>query len=88
MSFFKLNNQINFISGRFKFFEARNEYHPLDYKFYKTRIVNLTEEYNCIQSSSSTSFFRSSYIAGKKFPEGILCGEDTRFVNELLLKIQ
>ena len=86
LSFFKLNNQINFISGRLKFFEARNEYHPLDYKFYKTRIVNLTEEYNCIQSSSSTSFFRSSYIAGKKFPEGILCGEDTRFVNELLLK--
>ena len=85
-SFFQLNNQINFISGRLKFFEARNDYHPLDYKFYKTRIVNLTEEYNCIQSSSSTSFFRSSYIVGKKFPEGILSGEDTRFVNELLLK--
>lgn len=86
LSFFKLHNQINLISGRLKFFEARNDYHPLDYKFYKTRIVNLTEEYNCIQSSSSTSFFRSSYISGKKFAEGILCGEDTRFVNGLLLK--
>ena len=86
LSFFQNHNQINLISGRLKFFEARNDYHPLDYKFYKTRIVNLTEEYNCIQSSSSTSFFRSTYIAGKKFLEGISCGEDTRFVNELLLK--
>ena len=85
LSFFRKNEEINFVSGRLKFFEARNDFHPLDYKFYKTRIVNLTEEYNCIQSSSSTSFFRASYISGKKFEEGILSGEDTRFVNDLLL---
>ena len=85
LSFFNNHKKINFVSGRLKFFEALNTYHPLDYKFYKTRIVNLTEEYNCIQSSSSTSFFRSNYIKGKKFEVGILSGEDTRFVNELLL---
>ena len=85
LSFFKQHEQINFVSGRLKFFEARNDFHPLDYKFYKTRIVNLTEEYNCIQSSSSTSFFRASFILGKKFEERILSGEDTRFVNDLLL---
>ena len=85
LSFFNNHKKINFVSGRLKFFEALDTYHPLDYKFYKTRIVNLTEEYNCIQSSSSTSFFRSNYIKGKKFEIGILSGEDTRFVNELLL---
>ena len=83
--FFKLNNNINFATGRLKFFEATTEYHPLDYKFYKTRIVNLTKEYNCIHSSSSTSFFRFSYIFGKKFEEGVPSGEDTRFVNSILL---
>ena len=57
----------------------------MDYKFYKTRIVNLTKEYNCIQSSSSTSFFRLSYIYGKKFEDGVPSGEDTRFVNSILL---
>ena len=85
LTFFQLHKEINLISGRLKFFEKINDYHPLDYKFYKTRIVNLTEEYSCIQSSSSTSFFRASNISGKKFEEGILCGEDTRFVNEILL---
>ena len=85
LSFFNKNKEINFVSGRLKFFEAINRYHPLDYKFFKTRIVNLTEEYNCIQSSSSTSFFRKNYIKKKNFELGITSGEDTRFVNELLL---
>jgi hypothetical protein len=85
LSFFKIHEDINFVSGRMKFFEARKDYHILDYKFYKTRVVNLTEEYNCIHSSSSTSFFRSSIISGKKFEENIISGEDTRFVNLILL---
>ena len=86
LSFLKNHSDINFVSGRMKFFEAKNDYHFLDYKFYKSRIVNLTEEYNCIQSSSSSSFFRSSYILGKKFKRGMPSGEDTRFVNEILIK--
>ena len=85
LSFFSIHKDINFVSGRMKFFEERNDYHLLDYKFYKTRIVNLTEEYNCIQSSSSSSFFRSSIIFGKTFKKGLLSGEDTRLINEILL---
>ena len=85
LSFLKIYKDINILSGRMKFFEARNDYHPLDYKFYKTRVTNLTEEYNCIQSSSSTSFFRNSLIIGKKFEEGLSSGEDTRLINDILL---
>ena len=85
LSFFKTNKDINLVSGRLKFFEAKNNYHYLDYKFYKTRIVNVTEEYNCIQESTSTSFFRLSLIKNKKFKEKIKSGEDVRFVNEILL---
>ena len=85
LSFFKIHKDINFVSGRMKFFESRDDYHILDYKFYKTRTVNLTEEYSCIQSSSSTCFFKSSILSGKKFEENILSGEDTRFVNLILL---
>ena len=68
-----------------KFFEASENYHPLDYKFYKTRVVNLTEEYNCIHQSASSTFFRSSLIKGKYFEEGVFSGEDTRYVNNFLL---
>ena len=79
--FLKFYPNINIIAGRMKFFEASENYHPLDYKFYKTRVVNLTEEYNCIHQSASSTFFRSSLIKGKYFEEGVFSGEDTRYVN-------
>ena len=83
--FFKFYKKINIVGCRLIFFEARVNYHPLDYKFYKTRIVNLSEEYDSILLSSSSSFFRYSSIKDKYFKEGIFNGEDTRFINNLLL---
>ena len=83
--FFKFNKNIDLVAGRLKFFEAINSYHPLDYKFYKTRIVNLTEEYDCIQMSGPSTFFRYSLVKGKKFPENVFTGEDTVFINNILL---
>ena len=74
--FFKFNKNVDIVAGRLKFFEAINTYHPLDYKFYKTRVVNLTEDYNYIQMSGPSTFFRSSIIKNEKFPEKVFSGED------------
>ena len=79
--FFRYYKKINIIGCRMKFFEAFDGYHPLDYKFYRTRIVNLTKEYNCVHLSSSSSFFRYSLIKYKQFKEGVFNSEDTRFIN-------
>ena len=73
------------IVGRMKFSEASENYHPLDYKFDKTGVVNLTEEYNCIHQLASSTFFRSSLIKSKYFEEGVFSGEDTRYVNNFLI---
>ena len=83
--FFLFHKNVDIVAGRLKFFEVIKSYHPLDYKFYKTRVVNLTEEYNCIQISGPSTFFRRSLIKGKKFPENVFSGEDTVFINNLLL---
>jgi len=83
--FFKFYKNIDIVSGRMKYFETNNNYHLLDYKFKKTRVVNLTEEYNCIQLSSSSSFFKKFSIKGKKFEEGVLFGEDIRFITNILI---
>ena len=79
--FFEMNKNVDIVAGRLLFFEAINSYHPLDYKFYKTRVVNLTKEYNCIHLSGPSSFFRNSLIKGRKFPENVFSGEDTIFIN-------
>ena len=84
--FYKVHKNVNLVAGRLKFFEASENYHCLDYKFYKTRIVNLTEEYNCIHQSVSSSFFKNTLIKGQRFKEGVFYGEDTRFVDNILLK--
>ena len=47
--FFRLYPNIDIIAGRLKFFEAINNYHPLDYKFTNSRVIDLNKEYNCIQ---------------------------------------
>jgi len=83
--FFNFYRNINIVGCRLIFFEARLNYHPLDYKFYKSRVVNLSEEYSSILLSSSSSFFRYSCIKDKHFKEGVFNGEDTRFINNLLL---
>ena len=84
--FFKIHKYIDLVAGRLKFFEVSEKYHPLDYKFYKTRVVDLSEEYQSIQLSASSAFFRFSIIKGKKFDEKVFSGEDTIFVNNLLIK--
>ena len=83
--FFKFYKNIYMVSCRMIFFEERISFHPLDYKFYGSRVANLTNEYNCIQLSSSSSFFKYSFIRRHKFKERVFNGEDTLFINSLLL---
>ena len=68
-----------------KFFEANTNYHPLDYKFIKTRIIDLNKEYNCIHSSVASAFIRRSAIGNKKFMKGLTSLEDALFVNKLFM---
>ena len=80
--FLENHTNIDIVGGRLKYFEAKNNYHPLDYKFYKTRVVNLSIEYNCIHLSAANSFFRSSFMKDKIFEEQLLQGEDVNlFIN-------
>ena len=85
--FYKLNKNIDLISGRIKYFESMHNYHFLDYKFKVTRVINLNQDYDSIQLSASSSFFRASSIKGKKFDEGIFSGEDIRFISIIKNKI-
>ena len=68
-TFFRLYPNIDIIAGRLKFFESNNNYHPLDYKFTNSRIINLKKEYNCIQLSAASSFIRRRAIVKKKICE-------------------
>ena len=85
LNFYKQHQEVDLVAGRIKFFEARNSYHILDYKFKKTRVVNLFEKYNYIQLHASSCFFRLKTIQNLKFNIEIKYSEDTLFINTLLL---
>lgn len=85
-SYLNENQNLDIIAGRIKFFDASNEFHSLDYKFKITHIANLIKEYYSIQLSASSCFFRAKSIEGNKFDENISFGEDTLFINLILLK--
>ena len=83
--FFKYYKDVNFVAGRLKFFEANENFHPYDYKYYRSRVINITNEYDCIHTSASSSVFKKSFIKNNWFEEGVFSGEDTRFILNILL---
>lgn len=80
------HKEIDVVSFRVKKFEASNNYHPLDYKFTKDRIIDIQKDYEAIQLQTATSVIRSSAINGIKFEKKLKYSEDARFINEIILK--
>ena len=85
LNFYKQHKSIDLVAGRIKYFEGKAGYHLLDFKFTKTRVVNLFKEYRYIQLSASSCFIRSKIIKNLKFIEEIKFAEDVRYINTLLL---
>ena len=84
--FFSLySNIVDVVAGRVKFFEARNDYHPLDYKFQKTRVIDLTTEYQCVQLSVATAFIKADIICRRQFDINQVGVEDAILINTILL---
>ena len=84
--FFNENEKkIKVLSCRMKFFEDRDDYHILDYKFVNDRIINILEYYDCIQLHITSTFLKSDIIKKYKFNTKLKYGEDTEFLTSILL---
>lgn len=71
----------------FRLFGARNGRHPLNYRFDAgTRIVDLQQEYDCIQLSISGTLVKRDCFVERKFEEGLVYAEDAQVVVDILLE--
>lgn len=86
--FEKKHDEVDLVSCRMKFFEAREDYHILDYKFNKDRVIDIYEEYNCIQLHITSSFLKSDILDNYKFDTSLKFGEDAKFVSLVILNKQ
>lgn len=84
-NFLKNNKEIEIVSGRIKFFEAREDYHLLDYKFNETKVINIMEEYEDIQLHVSSTFIKSELAKKFKFNTQLKYGEDANYMTEVIL---
>ena len=76
---------VDFVSARIKNFEANEDYHYLDYKFYSTRVIDIMKEPEMIIFHVASSLFKTEIIKNMKFDAKIKIGEDAVFTNIILL---
>lgn len=87
--FEKHYDEIDVLSARTRFFEAKTNFHPLDYKFNAgTRIADLTsaEEVFSVQTIVGANLIKRSATEGLRFNENLKYGEDSLFINKIILK--
>ncbi len=73
-------------SCKMVFFDADSGDHQLNYKYEEDRVVDIREDYNCPQLSSSSVFIRADIAKKHSFTPGIRYSEDFRYINEILLE--
>lgn len=83
---FEENDDIDIIGVRQKFFEASNGYPSLDHKFDEDKVVDIMENYDHIQLSVTSGFFRSEAIGDIRYDSRIKYSEDAKFINEIIIK--
>ncbi|MFD0702758.1 hypothetical protein DMP06_07540 [Slackia equolifaciens] len=84
-NFFLDNPNVRIAAARIKHFGRWNDYHALDYKFSKTRIINIFAEWDKPQLSATTVFFARSILSGQAFGK-IKVAEDFLLVSSLIAK--
>ena len=79
---------IHIYSCKMEFFDARKGNHPLNYKYKKNKIVDIFEDYNYPQLSSSSLFIKTSSVKGHFYDKNVKYSEDNKFINEIIFEEQ
>lgn len=84
--FLKKNQHwIDVAAIKIMFFGGREGEHALNYKFKKSRVVELRKDYMHIQLSMSCSMIKSSCFENRRFDEELAYGEDAKILLDILL---
>lgn len=85
--FEEVHDYIDVVSIPVYFFEAKHGNHILNYKYNKTRQINLLKEYKNIQLFINSVFIKSEFKDELKFNINMKYAEDAELVNKVLLRL-
>lgn len=83
--FEKHHTEIDFVSVPIFFFDKSVGQHPLNYKFEEDRIIDLTENWDYPQLSSSSAFFKKELFDSYSFKTDFVNSEDSLMINKMLI---
>ena len=85
--FFEENNEIiDVVACRQKFFEGKEGYHKLDYKFEETQIVDIKEKYDYIQLSTASAFIKSDVMKRYRYDTRLEYSEDAVLIAQIIME--
>lgn len=84
--FNQYKDSIDVIACRKKYFEARDEYHILDYEFENDKIVDIFKDYKYCHFHVASSFIKSNVAKKYKFRTELKYGEDAEYINKIILE--
>ena len=79
-------DEVDVVGARKRFFDAKNGFHRLDYKFKKTCVLDLKTDYEFIQMDVTGAFIKADAIGENRFYTNLKYGEDAQFVNSIILE--
>jgi len=78
--------EVDVVSIPIYFFEARKGKHALNYKFNKSRVINVNEEADQLLMHCASTYIRSNVLERFRFDENSKIGEDTKFINTIIMQ--
>jgi len=78
-------DEIDVLGFRMRYFDARSDYHGLDYKFDGDKVVDILKDYSYIQLHTSALIKREA-IGELRFDENVKFSEDSKFLGTLILQ--
>lgn len=82
------SSEVDVAAIKLSFFGAKTGPHMLNWKFDRSRVVDLRKEPEYVQMSCSSTFIKSEAIkaGGYRFDSEVAFAEDAKFVSEILLE--
>lgn len=87
-SFFSKHSDIDVVALPLIFFDKREGEHNLNYKFEKTRVIDLSKEIEYPQLHISSTFIKREAIKDHEFNTTLINGEDALLINKIILDKQ
>lgn len=81
----KYEDWIDVVAIKLMFFGGRKGEHPLNYRFEKTRMINLKKNYNYIQLSLCSALVKAKCFENRRFDTELSYGEDAKLMLDILL---